>query len=132
MKFSSSIWRILGRHVGADAYLFVDAELGLIIVNFRHSARWRSRMSGFGLWYYELGDYEIVTTHVKRSGENHWLKEYFRIYSDWMQWSNFQNDIFHERVEASEVPEDFLGTYRSMRDLFTARTKPDYDPNKLR
>jgi hypothetical protein len=87
---------------------------------------------GFGLWFHDFGEYEIVTTHIKRSGRNLWLHEYYRIDGDFMQWSNFAADIMHERASEGEVPPECLQECKRILDLYANRDRPDYDPGSVR
>ena len=127
MKFPSSIWQIQ-RH-GPPGFLFVDADSGRMVPVQYHDP---SRYVGFGLWYHDFGDYEIVTTHIKKSGINLWLHEYYRIDGDFMQWSNFGSNIMHGRVCESEVPPNCMKEIARILDVSANRELPDYDPENLR
>jgi hypothetical protein len=127
MGFPSAVWRIL--KPGPPSFLFVDAESGRIVPVAPDGAR---RYLGFGLWFHDFGEYEIVTTHIKRSGSNLWLHEYYRIDGDFMQWSNFSADIMHERASEGEVPPECLRESKRILDLSANRDRPDYDPGSVR
>lgn len=127
MTFPSAIWRIV--RPGPPCYLFVDADSGRI---FPIANDGISRYRGFALWFHDFDDYEIVTAHIKISGANRWLHEYYRIDGDFMQWSNFAADIIHERVADDEVPLGCLTEYARVAKFSALQARPAYDPTNVR
>jgi len=127
MRFPSAIWRI--ERPGPSSFLFVDAESGRIVPVACVGA---DGYLGFGLWFHDFGEYEIVTTHINRSNHHLWLHEYYRIYGDFMQWSNYLADIMHERVSESQVPDKCVKEYKRILDLSMNRARPDYDSDSVR
>ena len=127
MNFPSAIWRI--ERPGPPSYLYVDSETGRIIPTVYNGG---SRYLGFGLWFHDYDDYEIVTTHIKRSEINLWLHEYFRIDGDLMQWSNYCADILHYRVTEDEVPIECRNEFHRILSLSESQERPAYDPSCIR
>ena len=130
--FSNSVWRFRDSTRERDGYLFVDADSG-IMVPVIHSVFGIKgyRYFGVGLWFYEISEFEIVTTHIKSSGLHRWLHEYYRIDGDWMQWSNKKADICHDRVDDAEVPEGYREEFQRVMEKSASRVRPDYDTNRI-
>ena len=130
MKFPSATWRFRDNTRGHDGYLFVDSTSGRIVPVTYMLVGKRFRFLGYGLWFHDYSDFEIVTTHIKAGDDHKWMHEFYRIDETWMQWSNDHTDIFHELVEDYEVPEG----YRIERDRVMAksesRIRPDYTPTQ--
>ncbi len=131
MKFPSAIWRFRDSTREHDGYLFVDAEVGRIfpVTYSLHGKRYRHY--GYGLWFHDLGEFEIATTHIKASGPHKWMLEYYRIDENWMQWSNSQADIFHELVVEEEVPEGYRNEFMRLMDKSCRMIRPEYDSSSL-
>ena len=132
MKFPSATWRFRDSTREHDGYLFVDANSGIIVPVVYTLANKVYRYMGFGLWFHDFADFEIVTTHIKRSGQNTWLHEYYRIDDNWMQWSNKNANIFHELVFERDVPEGYRYECQRIKERSADLVKPDYDPTSLR
>lgn len=130
MNLPSSTWQI--ERPGPPGYLFVEAESGRIfpVVHIVHDGR--SKYYGFGLWFHDYDDHEIVTTHIKRSGIDQWLHEYYRISGDYMQWRNYCADILHLRVTEEDIPIECLTEFKRLASLSALRERPAYDPSCIR
>lgn len=131
MGFPSAIWRFRDKTRLNDGYLFVHADEGIIIPVILLEKGKGVGYVGFGLWFHDIGDFEIATTHVYQSDRHRWLHEYYRIEGDWMQWSNNRANISHERVRDEEVPEACQVQRRKVLRYGLRNPRPDYDPGSL-
>ena len=132
MRFPSAIWRFRDSSRTDDGYLFVHAEEGFVIPVLRNGPEAKRPCAGFGIWFHDYGDYEIVTTHCSGNAKHQWLHEYYWLDGDWMLWSNKDADIFHERVRDDEVPEDYQSERSRIVKLYSKLVRPPYDPNSLK
>ena len=86
------------------------------------------RFLGYGLWFHDFAEFEIVTTHIKSSDDHKWMHEFYRIDENWMQWSNRHADIFHELVEEHDVPDRYRTEFERIMTKSDGRIRPKYEP----
>ena len=115
----------------SSGYLFVDEKSGFLVPVWPLENEGSSQCLGYGVWYHDLGDFEIATALMTANGHSRWHLEYYRIHNDWMHWSNRVRNIFHDRVEESDVPDQYLSERQRIVRRMAYLQRPDFDPSDL-
>jgi len=100
---------------GAEDYFFINAESSCLFATVDVCYERKGILHAHGVWYQDVEDHMVTHTLCNRAPERKWRISCYRMYGDFLQWSDLTdvgcNDFIYYRVPFEEVSDAGIEAY---------------------